>query len=169
MEMNRAACLLHFEHVGAHNGFPISSPRTLTLTEQIVGQSSAAPLVVAPGAGRDAGRVELPAHFRFACFDANFEAAVEDGDEGPVLTMRGAICNLPYSAEDPAARRRLQSLLRATAKTLPRRVVLSSRQRIEFRGEVLLEMPVAPAQVLQQASIMLLRWRPLFNLVRGLN
>lgn len=139
----------------------------MTLTEQIVGQSSAAPLVVAPGAGRDAGRVELPVHFRFACFDANFEAAVQDGDEGPVLTMRGAICNLPYFAEDPAARRRLHSLLRATAKTVLGRVVLSSRQRIEL---VLLEAPVAPpAQVLQQTSIMLLRWRPLFDLVRGLN
>ena len=44
--------------------------------------------------------------------------------------------------------------------------MLSARQQVEFRAEAAIEAPAVPALVLRQATIMLLRWRPLFEIVR---
>ena len=138
----------------------------MTLAEQIDSPPSPADVVATPGADRHGLPMDLPARFRFACFGANFEAIVEDREGGAVLSLHSAIRPLPYAAEDPAARRRLHAVLRAAAKSLPGRLVLSARQQVEFRAAAAIEAPAVPALVLRQATIMLLRWRPLFEIVR---
>ena len=123
--------------------------------------------MAAPGASHGGAPVDLPVRFRFACFGATFEAVAEDRGGGAVLGIRGAIRHLPYSAENPAARERLHALLRAVAKPLAGKLVLTGKQKIEFRAETALVAPVHAAQVLRQTTITLLRWRPLFDIVRG--
>ncbi len=141
-------------------------PRTLASTEEINSPPSVVSLLESTGAGHDGAPVDLPVRFRFACFGATFEAVTENRDGGAVLAIRGAIRHLPYSAENPAARERLHALLRAVAKPLAGKLVLTGKQKIEFRAEAALVAPVLTAQVLQQTTITLLRWRPLFDIVR---
>jgi hypothetical protein len=139
----------------------------LSIAEHIDNATPEAVPLAAPRLGHTGAGMDLPARFRFACLGGSFEGVVQEQDDGAVLSLRGTIRHLPYSAENPAARQRLHALLRAAPKSLPDRVILTSRQQIEFRDEVALEAPALPADVLRQTTIILLRWRPLFDLIRG--
>jgi hypothetical protein len=108
---------------------------------------------------------KLPMSFRFAWHEQTFEGDLEQRNEGIVLRLRADIGILPYTSEDPAARRQLIEEVSASGTRPTGRLELVDNHHLHWRHEVQLPTPksLTIKTILTNIAVLILLARPYFD------
>jgi len=106
-----------------------------------------------------------PFEFRFEYQGVVFQVVAGPADQGTNMKFRAILGDLPYTAEDPAARKNAAMILYAASKVLGGRVRLSERQHVMLVDEIWVAEPMTPVLLLSQAAKLLVQAKPYLELL----
>lgn len=103
--------------------------------------------------------------FRFAFREVPFSCTAERQGGRPTLALTGDFGALPYSAEGPERRRRVQTVIAAAQSCSGLRWTVTPQRQIEVSGDIALDLPLTPTALVAGTVTLLLRVRPYLDLL----
>jgi len=112
----------------------------------------------------------LPTSFSFVWDKKRFAAKVEDRKGRAMVSLVGDILAVPFTAEDPAARRRVGTLVAAATRGKANAATfrIGRNQHLQMSLEREIERPITGAAIVTGVALALLGARPLIILAEEL-
>lgn len=110
--------------------------------------------------GKAARRLPDQLTFRFHFAGIAFDAAARRHAGGTRLSLEGLLGYLPYSAQGPALRTDVATIVASSSAMQAGRFVVTEGQEIRLRAEVEVETPITPVSLIAAAADILVNAKP---------
>ena len=94
-----------------------------------------------------------------------FAVRAAAGQQNTSIRFHANLGNMPYTAENPYARRHAMAVLRSAGRALGGRVVLTPEQRILLHESLVIDEPFTPVMLMSRTAKLLVMAKPYLELL----